>query len=170
MITDYTRSTRLCVSQAFGWSPLHIWCPVSLLCLLHTLFCTSQEYSLYYCLSILDYAYVQSQFLMFLLALQWHYNFGYSFAKVQNLLLVNISAEMLTEFNGWCCQLIFVINIRICYVQYLEDFFYCVQFTACYFVVYRNTLIYNESCHVWHIYTNAISCSSHFCLKLLSRC
>ena len=97
VFTDYTRSTRLCVSQAYGCSPLHTWCPVRLLCLQYSLSYTSQEYSLKLCLSILDCAYVHNQFWKFFLSFHWHYNIGYPFAEVQNLLLVNISTEMHTE-------------------------------------------------------------------------
>ena len=72
----HTYSTRLCVSQAYGWWPLHIWCPVSLLFWLYTLSCTSQEYSLKLCLSILDCAYVKCQIWKLFLAIHWHYNIG----------------------------------------------------------------------------------------------
>ena len=48
-----------------------------------------------------------------------------------------------------CCQLVFVSEVRLGYVQYFIDFNYCFQFTACYFVIYRITLLYNVSWQVW---------------------
>jgi len=96
-ITDYTRYSRLCVSQKYEWSPLYIWCPVRLLCWLYTLSCTSLEYSLKLCLSILDCAYVKIQFWKILFAFHWHYSIGHSFAEVWSLLLLNIWTELRTE-------------------------------------------------------------------------
>ena len=37
------------------------------------------------------------------------------------------------------------------YVQYLIDFNYCFQFTACYFVIYIITLLHNVSWQGWHM-------------------
>ena len=52
------------------------------------------------------------------------------------------------RMNGCCCQLVFVTEVSLGYVQYFIDFNYCFQFPACYFAVYRITLIYNASWHV----------------------
>ena len=56
--------------------------------------------------------------------------------------------NMLSLCMGCCCPLVFV---RLGYVQNFIDFNYCFQFITCYFAVYRITLIYNASLHVWHI-------------------
>ena len=58
-----------------------------------------------------------------------------------------------------CCQLVFVMEVTLGYVQYFIDLKYCFQFTACCFVVYRTVLTYNVSCHVWHLYY-------HICFQL----
>ena len=72
------------------------------------------------------------------------------------------------RLHGCCCQLVSLIEVNLGYVLYLVDY-NCFQFTACYFVVFRITLIYKVSCHVSHIYTKKISCPSLWCFKLLSR-
>ena len=56
------------------------------------------------------------------------------------------------RMHGNCCQLVFVIDVNLGYIHYLVDFYYCFQFTACYFVVYRIKLMYNIYFHVWHTY------------------
>ena len=169
MINDYTRSTRVHISQAYGWSPLYIlWCPIRLLCWLYTLSCTLQEYSLMPCPSMLDCAYVQNQFWKLFLAFHWHQNIGYPLCRSSKPASCKYFNRIANRMHGCCCQLVFVIEVSLGYVQYFIYFNYCFQFTACYIVVYRITLIYHVSCHVWYVYIKNISCPSLWCLKLLS--
>ena len=121
VISDCTRSTRLRVSEEYGWSPLHIWRPKRLLCLLYTLFCTSQKYSLNICLSILHCAYVKPILeVVFGLSLTLQYwvllcrN-----AKPASCKYFNRNAH---RMHGCCCHLVFVIDVSLCSIQYLEDF------------------------------------------------
>ena len=46
------------------------------------------------------------------------------------------------RMHGCCSQLGFVTEVSLGYVHYFVDFIYFFQFTACYFVVHRITLIY----------------------------
>jgi hypothetical protein len=75
---------------------------------------------------------------------------------------LTISNRTANIMHGYCWQLVFVIEVSLCYVRYFVDFKCSFQFTAGYFVIYRVTLIHNVSCHVSLIciYTKNTSCVS----------
>ena len=154
VINDYTRSTRVHISQAYIYIYIYIYifqCPIRLLCWLYTLSCTLQD-----------------QFWKLFLAFHWHQNIGYPLCRSSKPACCKYFNRTANRMHGCCCQLVFVIEVSLGYVQYFIYFNYCFQFTACYIVVYRITLIYHVSCHVWYIYIKNISCPSLWCLKLLS--
>ena len=73
---------------------------------------------------------------------RWSYNIGYT-------LCGSAKPASCTYFKGtanWMHgQLVFVIEVRVGYVQYFMDLKYCFQFIACYFVAYRITLIQSDT-------------------------
>ena len=63
---------------------------------------------------------------------------------------------------GDCCQLVFVIDVSLGYVQYFGDFNYFFQFTACFLYIYiylYTNLIQNKllSTYQWYIWISPIS-------------
>ena len=129
---------------------IYVLMSAKLLCWQNALSCTSQEFPLMPCPSVLEWTCVQSHFEFCSRSFAEARILDTPFAEVRNLLLVKTSTELQTECMDDAAS--WYLWLRLGYVQFFRDFNYCFQFAACYFVVYRITLTYNVSCHIWYIY------------------